>query len=105
MLFFRSNSKICILQLILEILASSRLVRTSRKDTGFPVPYHLSTVHLVLTAKWLALRVLASKPHVEDAGVRCANRVSFGAMASVRPGLRVHPHTSGAPRRLRLGPA
>jgi hypothetical protein len=52
MLFFRPNSKNCILEAMLEFLASSRLLRTSRLPTVIPVPYYLSTVHLVLTAKW-----------------------------------------------------
>jgi hypothetical protein len=43
---------------MLEILASSRLLRTSSLPTVFPVPYYLSTVHLVLTAKWLVFSVL-----------------------------------------------
>ena len=58
MLFFRPNSKICILEAMLEFLASFRLLRTSSLHTVFPVPYYLSTVHLVLTAKWPAFGVL-----------------------------------------------
>jgi hypothetical protein len=58
MLFFRPNSKNCILAAMLEFLASSRLLRTSSLHTVIPVPYYLSTVHLVLTAKWPVFGVL-----------------------------------------------
>src|ERR1700743_667379 len=66
MLFLLPKSRNCILRRILEILASSRLLRTSSLSTVFPVPYHLSTVHLVLTAKCPAPGVVASKPHVQE---------------------------------------
>jgi hypothetical protein len=58
MCFLRPNSKNCILEALLEILASSRLLRTSSLHTLIPVPYYLSTVHLVLTAKWPVFSVL-----------------------------------------------
>jgi hypothetical protein len=61
MFFFRPNSKNCILEALLEILASSRLLRTSSLPTVIPVPYYLSTVHLVLTAKWPVSSVLHPK--------------------------------------------
>src|SRR5580698_4896547 len=109
MLFFRPNSKICILQPMLEFLASSTLLRTSSQHTGFPVPHHLSTVHLVLTAKWPALRVVASKPHVEEPPSRvssrryCADGARLGR--TCRPSLRAGFDSRGPTRRLCSGPA
>src|ERR1700744_4605164 len=73
MLFLLPKSRNCILRRKLEILASSRLLRTSSLSTVFPVPYHLSTVHLVLTAKWPTPCVVASKPHVEEPHFRRAS--------------------------------
>src|SRR5690348_16909707 len=104
MLFLRPNSKICILQRMVEFLASSRLLRTSRLSTVFPVPYHLSTVHLVLTAKWLAPRVVASKPHAEEPSNRPyrRDRALFGR--SRRSSLRADLIAGGTPRRVRSRP-
>src|ERR1700722_11564460 len=97
MFFLRPNSKNCILGRRPESPASSTLLRTSREYTVIPVPYHLSTVHLVLTAKWPASGVLASKPHVQERHLR---RVSCARTGPIRPrsaGIRSHAHPGSPP--------
>src|SRR5215475_7351227 len=95
MCFFRPKRKNCILEAMLEILASSRLLRTSSLPTVFPVPYHLSTVHLVLTAKWPALAVVASKSHAQERFPRSRRSAFFGAVRAACSSVQSHADSCG----------
>src|SRR5580698_10430860 len=93
----------------LQTLATSTLLRTSLRSTVFLVPYHLSTVHLVLTAKWLVTRDAASKIHDQHQApgapgchFRTSNRQRAHSPAS--SSLRADTLFSRAPRRVHPRP-